>query len=216
MAKRPIFLVTNEPPYYRCFYSTFQWNGGFAKSQKQKNIKALHESYTKLPVGNGKRLLEISSASPNDTGVALSAFNLKKYVPSLNKSVNLECVFQAGKIFENGGPYLDLLEKTSKEAKKDERIRNSGKIVGFEYEGKRYPNIPRTAFYDWLYINACLENIELVSKVLEYDGFTYIEFNPDKSSNCQARSLAMFDGIYKNRDMNCVQSFDDFVREIYK
>lgn len=215
MAKRPIFLVTNEPPYYRCFYSTFQWNGGFAKSQKQKNIKALHESYIRLPIGERKRLLEISSASPNDTGVALSAFNLKKYVPSLNKSVNLECVFQAGKVFENGGPYLDLLEKTSKEAKKDERIRNSGKIVGFEYEGKQYPNIPRTAFYDWLYINACLENIDLADKVLDYDGFTDIEFNPDKSSNCQARSLAMFVGIFKNRDMNCVQSFDDFVK-IYK
>lgn len=214
MAKRPIFLVTNEPPYYRCFYSTFQWNGGFAKSQKQKNIKALHDSYTRLPIGNEKRLLEISSASPDDTGIALSAFNLKKFVPSLNKSVNLECVFQAGKIFENGGPYLDLLEKTSREAKKDERIRNSGKIIGFEFEGEKYSNIPRTAFYDWLYINACLENSSLANRALEYDGFTDIEFNPDKSLNCQARSLAMYVGMNRGNDIECIKSYDDFVSRI--
>ena len=49
------------------------------------------------------RVLEISSKSMQENGPALSAFALAKYVPALGKSVPVENVFQAGKVFEGGG-----------------------------------------------------------------------------------------------------------------
>ncbi len=95
----------------------------------------------------------------------MSAFNLEKYVPSLGKRIPLECVFQAGKVFENGGPYSDLLNVSSRDAKRDERLRMSGRIISFEFEGNRFPTKPKTLFYDWLYINARIENIDVAKAV---------------------------------------------------
>jgi hypothetical protein len=55
---------------------------------------------------------------------------------------------------------------------------------------------PKTAFYDWLYINALLKNPSIVEQVTDRDGFTDIEFNPERSINCQARSAALFCALY--------------------
>ena len=114
MAKRPIFIATDKKPYYRVMMVSFTWNGGFAKSQSQKNIRAMHAEYLKsYPEG---KILEISSKSDRELGIHLSAFTLQKTLPSTNRSVPLECVFQAGKVFEHGGPYTDLLEVSPKDA----------------------------------------------------------------------------------------------------
>ena len=125
----------------------------------------------------------------------LSAFNLKKFVPSLGYSVPVECVFQGGKVFAAGGPYTDLYTGTSRDAKRDPRLKESGSLKAFEFEGVRYPLQPTTAFYDWLYINALMENPELAEELKQYDAFTDIEFNPDKSLNCQTRAAAIYVGL---------------------
>ena len=52
------------------------WNGGFAPSQKQKNIRALHGAF--LAAHPDARVLEISSKSMLENGPALSAFALAK------------------------------------------------------------------------------------------------------------------------------------------
>ena len=172
------------------------WYGGFALSQAQKNVNELHNCFLKMYPD--LKILEVSSKSTDELGIKLSAFNLKKYVPSLNKSVPVECVFQAGKVFENGGPYLDLLEALPKDAKRDERLRNSGKLIAFEFEGKRYPTYPLTEFYDSIYIEALNENKELAKQVIKYDAFTDIAFNKEKSINCQARTCAKFKTMHNN------------------
>lgn len=195
MAKRPVFVPFQKDPYVDVHMTEFTWSGGFALSQKQKNIAALHESFLKYCPE--RKLLEISSRSTEKLGVELSAFNLKKYVPSLGRSVPVECIFQGGKIFENGGPYTDLYTVSPKEAKGDERLRSSGRLRGFTYEGQDFTLIPRTLFYNWLYINALLENPELAAAILEYDGFTDIEFNPDKSVNCQAEAAAVYVSLHR-------------------
>ena len=169
-----------------------KWAGGFALSQIQKNIEHLHECYRQLEGRENKRVLEVSTKSSNPLGVQLSAFNLKKYVPSLNKKIPVECIFQAGKVFENGGPYLDLLNVKPYEAKMDNRLKNSGKLIAFEFESKRYPTYPLTEFYDSIYAEALKENKELAKQVLEYDAFTDFMFNQEKSINCQARTCAKF------------------------
>ena len=143
-----------------------------------------------------------------EEGVKLSAFNLMKYVPSIGKSIPVECVFQGGKVFAAGGPYTDLYDGSARDAKRDPRLKESGGLRSFYYEGQMVPLSPTTAFYDWLYINALLENPDLAQKLLEYDAFTDIEFNPDKSVNCQARTAAMFVALSR---LGLVEQCRDFV-----
>lgn len=197
MATRPVFMPSSKPPYCTVWDAEFVYNAEFAVSQKQKNITAIHNAfYARF---SDKKVLEISSKSIQEGGTELSAFHLRKYVPSLGKSIPVENVFQAGKVFKNGGPYTDLLHVSPKEAKQYERLRTSGPLIAFRFEGQDFPFQPQTTFYDFLYMNALLENEDLSNIVLEYDAFTDIEFNPNKSLNCQAKSAAMFAALWKNK-----------------
>lgn len=193
MAKRPVFYAVPNPPYYRETEMEFTWNAGLSKAQKQRNIAALHQEFSDCYPE--RRVLEISSKSMQEGGVELSAFNLKKFVPSLGRSVPVECAYQAGKVFEHGGPYLDLLDASPKDAKRDERLNTSGKLLYFQFEDQRFDCYPITGYYDWLYLSALEENPDLAKIVLSYDAFTDIEFNPAKSNACQARSAAKFRGM---------------------
>lgn len=166
----------------------FQWFPGFSISQKQKSIAALHSAAAKRNIA---RVLEISSKSPDKIGVSLSAFNLQ-FPMRDGRRISVENVFQSSKIFESGGPYLDLLDVSAKEAKTDPRLRSSGPLRGFCLAGNDWPLQPVTAFYDWLYLRSLQSSPELSSLLLEYDGFSDIEFNPNRSLNCQAASAALF------------------------
>lgn len=210
MAQRPVYAPRKSAPFVNVYMPEFTWNSGFAVSQKQKNITALHESYNRrFP---DQKVLEISSKSLQPLGVKLSAFNLKKFVPELGKSVSVECVFQGSKVFTCGGPYTDLYTATSREAKKDPRLKSSGVLRSFRFDGKEFSLTPMTAFYDWLYINALLENPELAAEVLTYDAFTDIEFNPDKSVNCQARAAALFVSLSRSGQADACRDFDSFLK----
>ena len=72
MATRPVFIVSENAPFYGEFYTEFTWAPGFADSQKKKNIAAIHRCFT--DVFPGKRALEISSKSTEPWGVNASAF----------------------------------------------------------------------------------------------------------------------------------------------
>ncbi len=210
MASRPVYVPKMSAPFLNSIPVEFQWNGGFAVSQKQKNIDAIHDGF--LRRYPERKVLEISSKSRQELGVKLSAFNLKKYVPSLGKSISVECIFQGGKVFSAGGPYTDLYEGTSRAAKKDERLKTSGMLKNFYFEGKTIPLVPKTAFYDWLYINALMEDEELAKELLEYDSFTDVEFNPDKGINCQAKAAAVFVALARLGLLEQVKEFDSFVK----
>ncbi len=211
MAQRPVFIVKEKYPFYHLYSLTFTYYSGFSKAQKQKNILSLHEEFGRTVLGReGKKIAEISSKSLDPETVKLSAFKLKKFVPSLNKSVPVECVFQAGKVFSNGGPYLDLLEASPVKAKKDGRLRNSGRLIAFEFEDIRYPLEPKTIFYDWIYMNACLENPEISDYLLQFDAFTDIEFNPEKSINCQARSCAIYVALHRMDLTDRIKDFESY------
>ncbi|WP_297870554.1 DUF6977 family protein [uncultured Oscillibacter sp.] len=117
----------------------------------------------------------------------LSAFRLR-----LN-GYTLENVFQSAKVFEKGGPYSDLLEVPPKEAKRDERLRTSGPLTGFRCQEGEFPLIPRTVFYDYIYISAVRQSLsgDEMRAVSEYNYFTDIEFNPAKSVNTQAGAVSI-------------------------
>ncbi len=194
MAIRPVFVVTLDNRYCIRENVEFEFFSGFSDTQKRKSINSLHQEYIKKH--NTKRILEISSKSENELGVKLSAFNLKIKTKS-GKEFSVESAFQSSKVFEKGGPYRDLLGVPSKVAKKDERLKNSGKIIRFSIDGKDFDTEPKTYFYNWLYINTLHLNEELAEKIMEYDAFTDIAFNPQKSINCQAEAAAIYVSLKK-------------------
>ncbi|MCI8527764.1 MAG: hypothetical protein HFH82_01185 [Lachnospiraceae bacterium] len=195
MASRPAWTVKNGK--VNCAYFEFSWNGGFAVVQKQKNISALHEQ---IQIKYGEKALEVSSKSTEALGRQIGAFHLKR------KGVYIENIFQAAKKYENGGPFLDMLEMMPKEAKRDERHHNSGKLVSFVLEDVEWPLEPMTAFYDYIYIMALKEHYGETLDLGEYHWFTDIEFNPKKSVNCQARSAAIYQLL---REMKCFDRVED-------
>lgn len=185
----------------------FEFNPGFSVTQKRKNIIALHKAI-------GENALEVSTKSEEELGRKLSAFNLK-----LN-GIPLECVFQASKVYQYGGPYKDLLNVSPKDAKRDERHKSSGKLIYFEYEGKRFPLEPKTFFYDFIYIKAVKECIPLeeVKDIVQYSHFMDIEFNPKKSINCQAKSVAIIKAMLmvfgEVPHINDIEEFKKFYKVI--
>ena len=194
MAERPIFIPWSEGTHLvKEVAVSFVWNKGMAPSQKKKNIVALHAAAAKRGLSP---LLEVSTKSDELVGQRLSAFSLKVQIGGTDL-VPIECAFQGSKVFEHGGPYTDLYKVESREAKRDERLRASGNLVAFKFEGIEFPLMPKTAFYDWLYIKALYQHREYLRRLHVYAGFTDIEFNPERSINCQARSCAMFVALQK-------------------
>jgi hypothetical protein len=188
MATRPIFVPNSTGhPYVKLVEIEFTWYPGFAKTQSQKSIASLHDAAAQKGFAP---LLEISSKSHEQLGVELSAFNLM--LTREGRTMSVECAFQGSKIFENGGPYTDLYELPSRDAKRDKRLQNSGKLVGFNFLGQEFRIQPVTSFYDWLYLFALSQNQELASQLSRYRAFTDIAFNPKRSLNCQAHAAALY------------------------
>ncbi len=183
MAERPAFFKDHGKVVGKSY--SFEWFPGFAVSQKQKSADSLHDAIRRADPA--ARPLEISSKSRNPVGVKLSAFNLRL------DGHTLENIFQSAKVFKHGGPYTDLLEVSPKEAKRDQRLQSSGALQAFRYQGEDFPLVPKSVFYDYLYIRAVKESLtaEEMKTVLQYDYFTDIEFNPARSINTQARTAAL-------------------------
>ena len=196
MANRPIFTPDfNGFPFVETVDIEFKWYSGFAKSQMQKTIVSLHEAAEKQGIAP---VLEISRKSASRLGVSLSAFILTLETPRGQK-MSVECAYQGSKVFENGGPYHDLYSVSSRSAKTDDRLRNSGELIAFNFCGEDFPIEPKTAFYDWLYITAlCQKKKDLMQQLESFLGFSDIVFNPNRSLNCQARAAALFVSLSKN------------------
>ena len=192
MARRLVFVPDSGRPYVSELSLDFEYSSGFSLQQKQRSIASLHASYVaKFP---SSRVLEVSSKSERGLGVQLSAFNLMIEHPGCG-SYSVECAFQASKVFRHGGPFVDLLNASSRAAKTDRRLRASGKLVGFKYFAHEFPLEPKTYFYDWLYVSALCRDEKIVEQVMTFDAFTDIEHNPERAINCQARSVAKVVGL---------------------
>lgn len=195
MAKaiRPIFIPTEEGDKIVDIKNIeFEWHMGMALSQKKKSMNSLHEKAKELGIFP---VLEISSRSDDVIGKKLSAFNLLFEMG--NKKISVESVFQGSKIFEKGGPFRDLYFIPGWEIKKDVRLKESGKFIGFNLNNEDWPIEPKTLFYDWIYMTALIQNPDLSKELFKYKGFSDIAFNPKKSFSCQAYSAALFISLQK-------------------
>ena len=211
MAKRPIFIPDfSEFPYVNAIDIEFKWHSGFSKSQMQKTIASLHETAGEQDI---TPILEISGKSMSPLGVSLSAFNLPLELPN-GQAMSVECAYQGSKVFENGGPYHELYLVSSRAAKTDDRLRNSGELIAFNFCGEDFPIEPKTAFYDWLYMTALYQQkTDLISELKAFQGFSDIVFNPNRSLNCQARAAALFVALSKNEliDEQILQDKDRYL-----
>jgi hypothetical protein len=212
MAERPVFIPQDGMgTLVEEIGIEFKWHAGLAPSQKVKNIEALHKSAKQQGLAP---LLEVSTKSKDELGMRLSAFNLRVLVGEVGE-IPLECAFQGSKVFEGGGPYRELFHVDGREAKKDARIRESGALTSFNFEGQEFPLSPETAFYDWLYIKALLHLRGKLDLMNQYAGFTDIEFNPKRSKNCQARSCATYVALHERGMLEeAMKSRDTFISTI--
>lgn len=196
MAERPIFVpLLSGPKLVRTWNVPFTWHAGMSIKRAQKSIDALHDAARALI--NVDKVLEISSKSKDPRGVKLSAFNLMIQTKKYNQTFSVECAYQSAKVFEHGGPYKDLRDKSSREAKLDPRLKESGRLLKFQFFDVEWSLEPKTAFYDWLYINALHNAPDLADYVLQHRAFSDIAFNPQKSLNCQAYSAALYVALHE-------------------
>lgn len=215
MAERPIFVpAPDSAELVKELFFELTWHPGFASVQKKKNIKALH---TVAAAAGFVPLLEISTKSDYERGRHMSAFHLTAPTKQYGR-IKLELAFQGSKVFERGGPFTDLYATGEKEigkAKRDARLKESGPLIGFRFEGVDFPTEPKTVFYDWLYCSFLADYRDWASKLYEYAGFTDIEFNPRRSINCQARSAALFLSLMRRGVLDeALQSPERFIETL--
>ncbi|MCK1968871.1 hypothetical protein MT962_002710 [Franconibacter sp. IITDAS19] len=202
MANRPVFVPRHDgETLVDIINIEFDWHPGLAVSQKQKSVASLHNHYREQT--GACAILEVSSKSTEELGSQLSAFNMGLQ-SKRGHFFSVEALFQSSKVFEDNGkvngPFREIMYLSSAEAKRYDKLKSSGNIACFSYQpNTARPAViwqlePKTAFYDWLYINA-LHISPWKERVMEYEAFTDIEFNPKKSVNCQAYSVALYQAL---------------------
>lgn len=214
MANRPVFYV-NEKNNFCQTNVNFKWNPGFAEVQLQKNIAAIHSSF--LKEHSKLKILEVSSATTDSIAIKASAFNM--LVQTSQGLFTVEQAFQAGKVFKNSGVQNYLLKYSSLDAKKIiSSINKKDQLISFEEFGNKFPLEPKTYFYNWIYLKALnqKQNKLIRNKILQYDAFTDIYFNPKKSFSCQAQACSIYVSLYrKNKLKEALNSKKKFLKIVY-
>jgi len=224
MAKRPVFVMSEEPPFYKEELVEFKWLRGRTLKVARENSRSLRDAALKK--GVCVYVYEISRAGEDFS--ELSAFNLLVRVDD-KREIPFEVVYQYAKLWEgepesvplNSLPSSKQRVKKSRAAKKEAKERGKDKkLVGFQInfgDGEKidFPNKPADSFFNWLYIMAlrqdCDRNRKLHERLLRlieaHDqqpiGFSDIFFAPHSKKviryNCQARAVAQYLSIYRFR-----------------
>lgn len=217
MAKRPVFVMSKEPPFYKEELVEFKWLRGRTIKVAKENSRSLRDAANE----KGVCVFEISRAGGDFS--ELSAFNLLVSVAD-GREIPFEVVYQYAKLWEgepesvplNSLPSSEQRVKKSRAAKKEATERGKDKkLVGFQInfgDGEKidFPNKPKDSFFNWLYIMALRQhrNRELDERLLDLIkahpqqpiGFSDIFFAPHSKKviryNCQARAVAQYLSIY--------------------
>ena len=97
-----LFKPRSANPYVSQIPIHYEFHPGFHKSNHQKNVQSIHKSACQLT--RCERPLEISSASENEFGRALSAFNLQVTLNCNGSKITrtVEQWYQSSKVYEHG------------------------------------------------------------------------------------------------------------------
>ena len=202
--QKPVFMPrVNSDNLVKTDMVRFERHVGFSSRQKKKTINDMHQVIRKKY--GFSHVLELSSKSGNKLSFPLSPLSLQITNEQDGQQYSVENAFQSSMVFEDGGPYTDLLRVAPRQAKKDERLMTSGELIGYDYFGLEWSVEPLTTFYDWLYVNALKQNPQLHEEVMQYQAFTDIEFNPKKSIHSAAYALAMFVALNKRELLDNIE-----------
>ncbi len=178
----------------------------YTEAMKDKTIycpKAEKPYFIKTESADGKNVLRVQPDDP------FSLTKLEMLVPSLKKEFSLANIVQASKVFEHGGPYVDLYGATPAAAQDDPRCRTSGSLVRYTFENTSYPLYPAEAFLIWLVFLALRQNRVLSRKLCEYDGFS-CEKEP-----VLALAYGLYVALARNGKIRAVETFDDLIDLLY-
>ena len=157
----------------------------------ERSIKQFHARMAEILRISEDEILEVSTASADELGRQLSAFNLKVRGKSGQELGTVESLYQGSKVFEKGGPYKDLYGKKSFEAKGDERLKKSGKLTGFDFGGRKFDAGQDHNFYNWLYLNSLVREMpDIGSQIGKYKGFTDIYGKSGNAMQSEAVAIA--------------------------
>lgn len=154
-----------------------------------KSIRAFHARMAELLGIAEREILEVSTASHEKLGQALSAFNLKVFDKSGKREIGtVESLYQGSKVFESG-PAHDLYGKKSAAAKAEAGKR--GDFSGFDFFGRKFEKGDDHQFYNWLYMNALVREMPDIGKQLKgYKGFTDIYGKAGSAMQSEAVAMA--------------------------
>ena len=212
MATRTICFPIFGYPYCREQPVTFTW----IKGSKRQNIRAVHDAvHTTDP---DVSILEVSSASVQPEGEAVSSLRLLLHLDSVAQDIPISTVFEAAKVFEHGGPFADLLTCEPPKVHKDTRLRTSGELLCYSLEGSEYPTEPYPdSFFEWLYCRALKQFPEKAEQLSRYNAFSDIAAAADskKYYGDSSRAAAIYVGLAAAGKLSCIDSYESFIAEVY-
>lgn len=218
MTVRGAFIPKATYPYFEEIGVAFNWYNGFSMQQKQRCATAMHTAL--ICTYPDIKPLEISSSSGYQIGQALSAMHIKKWSNILNDYTSVESAFQSSRIYITAdnkqiGPFPEYLGLDGKACKRLVKEKSQGLYASeYIFEGLKFPvpDFHISLFYDYIYLNALLEepNRELASQLIS-GGFNCFTDLATKALNSQARSCALFVSLYKLGLLDKVQDYNTFL-----
>ena len=207
---RCFFVPSEKSPFFEEDVATFEFSPRTIPGSHERNSLSLVAQIQ--DIHPGARVLEVSTASNQLLGIELSALNLK--LQSAWGLYSVERTYQASKVFEGGGPFLEILCDEGN-AKSYPGMKSSGRIKGFQGpDGHFYNADGKSTFYDRLYIRALIQNPDLLASLITYEIFTDVRFAKTKLGfhasqpmNTQARSCAIAAGLFKADGLRGVERF---------
>lgn len=209
MAVRKVYRSMAEYPYVKEISVTFPWSNGSKHQNIQAILDAFHDVYPDVPA------LEVSLASPQPEGIGVAAMELPLHLAFLEQDAPVGVLYEASKVFENGGPYPDLLQCPRQKLLKDPRLQKSGRCVAFRLGEAEYPAEPYPyAFFNWLYGCALRQDAEKARSILRYDAFSDLDLGSSKKDrNSPARAAAVYAGLAAAGKLECLDSYEAFVAQ---
>lgn len=182
MANRPVFMSREDKLYQENI--EFKWHSGFSVGQKRKSVEELHREFNKQYPG--KNVLEVSNASLHPLSGELSVDTLR------NEDGGVSSILLGSQMFVKGGPFPSMYVKSLEEVKKDPQLKKSGKLIAYNYKEGTFRVHDNNKFFHWVIVNVLYTRPDLAEKVIKFDGFTDINYNPNKPSDSLAESLSIF------------------------
>lgn len=195
MSTRPVFEAGTMQPWYREHIVEFQWVKGQSFQQRRLCAEVLMDAAAAQLASS--HILEISTYSGSTLGRELSALNLRMSFYGYDDTT-VECAYHSTKVFAMGGPYRDLLVGDSLSAKHDVRLRDSGRLMGFNLASTRISLEAHSAAFDAIYLAALAQNPRYLDELMCYDYFVDTAFNPQTMLATQARSAAIAVGLLRS------------------